>query len=185
MATVQPSSRIAMRAYACIAGIGFSSPLTLMSVCAQLAAPPELLALASVNLLVSRALGGVVAVAVYNAVGKTRTAALVGPRLAAAVAPFGFPEARLPALVAAAQVAGGAALKKLPGMTPEIMEAIEMAMRHVYADSCTSFLCLAVSSSGTPELTIPFLQTAGSGPSPPPSPSLPSQASSVSSPSHQ
>ncbi|KAG0655831.1 hypothetical protein C6P46_000683 [Rhodotorula mucilaginosa] len=135
MATVQPSSRIAMRAYACIAGIGFSSPLTLMSVCAQLAAPPELLALASVNLLVSRALGGVVAVAVYNAVGKTRTAALVGPRLAAAVAPFGFPEARLPALVAAAQVAGGAALKKLPGMTPEIMEAIEMAMRHVYADS--------------------------------------------------
>lgn len=127
-----------MRAYACIAGIGFSSPLTLMSVCAQLAAPPELLALASVNLLVSRALGGVVAVAVYNAVGKTRTAALVGPRLAAAVAPFGFPEARLPALVAAAQVTGGAALKKLPGMTPEIIEEVEMTMRHVYADSCMS-----------------------------------------------
>ena len=142
-----------MRAYACIAGIGFSSPLTLMSVCAQLAAPPELLALASVNLLVSRALGGVVAVAVYNAVGKTRTAALVGPRLAAAVAPFGFPEARLPALVAAAQVTGGAALKKLPGMTPEIIEEVEMTMRHVYADSCMS--CASLFPPPAFELTIP------------------------------
>ncbi|GAA5977306.1 hypothetical protein JCM10908_004931 [Rhodotorula pacifica] len=135
MATVQPSSRIAMRAYACIAGIGFSSPLTLMSVCAQLAAPPELLALASVNLLVSRALGGVVAVSVYNAVGKTRTAALVGPRLATAVAESGFPAARLPALVAAAQAPNVAALQKLPGMTPQLIAVVETTMHQVYADS--------------------------------------------------
>lgn len=139
MATVQPGSRIEMRAYACIAGIGFSSPLTLMSVCAQLAAPAELLALASVNLLVSRALGGVVAVSIYNAVVKTRTAALVGPRLAAAVLPLGFPEARLPALIAAAQVPGGAALRKLPGMTRELTAAVVKTMRQVSADSCMSF----------------------------------------------
>ncbi|BGP22717.1 MFS transporter, Sugar transporter [Rhodotorula toruloides] len=138
MATVNPGSRIAFRVYAAIAGIAFASPLTLMSVCAQLAAPPQLLALASINLLVSRALGGVVAVACYNAVSKTKIAALVGPRLAAAVTPLGFPSNELPGLVHAAQLPGpesAAALKELKGMTPGVIKAVELAMRQVYADS--------------------------------------------------
>ncbi|BGP60162.1 hypothetical protein NBRC10512v2_001470 [Rhodotorula toruloides] len=138
MATVNPDSRIAFRVYAAIAGIAFASPLTLMSVCAQLAAPPQLLALASINLLVSRALGGVVAVACYNAVSKTKIAALVGPRLAAAVTPLGFPSSELPGLVHAAQLSGAesvAALKELKGATPTVIKAVQLAMRQVYADS--------------------------------------------------
>lgn len=144
MATVQPSSRIAVRAYACLAGIGFSSPLTLMSVCAQLAAPPELLGLASVNLLVSRALGGVVAVSCYNAVVKTRTAALIRPRLSAAASKFGYPTSQLPTLIAAAQDPGRAALQKMPGATPQLIAEVETTMRQVYADSCMSFLSLFI-----------------------------------------
>uniref|UniRef100_A0A0K3CG63 FGENESH: predicted gene_7.169 protein n=1 Tax=Rhodotorula toruloides TaxID=5286 RepID=A0A0K3CG63_RHOTO len=138
MATVNPDSRIAFRVYAAIAGIAFASPLTLMSVCAQLAAPPQLLALASINLLVSRALGGVVAVACYNAVSKTKIAALVGPRLAAAVTPLGFPSSELAGLVHAAQLSGAegvAALKELKGATPAVIKAVQLAMRQVYADS--------------------------------------------------
>ncbi|BGO89498.1 hypothetical protein NBRC10512_003958 [Rhodotorula toruloides] len=138
MATVNPGSRIAFRAYAVLGGIAFASPLTLMSVCAQLAAPPQLLALASINLLVSRALGGVVAVACYNAVTKTRLAANLGPRLAAAVTPLGFPASEMEGLVQAAQLSGPqgvAALKQLNGMTPSIIEAVQATMPQIYADS--------------------------------------------------
>ncbi|BGP29980.1 hypothetical protein JCM10296v2_001732 [Rhodotorula toruloides] len=116
MATVNPDSRIAFRVYAAIAGIAFASPLTLMSVCAQLAAPPQLLALASINLLVSRALGGVVAVACYNAASKTKIAA------------------ELAGLVHAAQLPGAqsvAALKELKGMTPAVIKAVQVAMRQI------------------------------------------------------
>ncbi|BGP29969.1 hypothetical protein JCM10296v2_001721 [Rhodotorula toruloides] len=138
MATVNPGSRIAFRAYAVLGGIAFASPLTLMSVCAQLAAPPQLLALASINRLVSRALGGVVAVACYNAVTKTRLAANLGPRLAAAVTPLGFPASEMQGLIQAAQISGPqgvAALNKLNGMTPSIIEAVQATMPHIYADS--------------------------------------------------
>ncbi|BGP22732.1 MFS transporter, siderochrome-iron transporter [Rhodotorula toruloides] len=138
MATVNPDSRIAFRVYAALGGIAFASPLTLMSVTAQLAAPPQLLALASINLLVSRALGGVVAVACYNAVTKTRLAANLDPRLTAAVTPLGFPASEMPGLIHAAQLSGPqsvAALKQLNGMTPSIIEAVQAAMPHIYADS--------------------------------------------------
>ncbi|BGP55794.1 hypothetical protein JCM8202v2_003401 [Rhodotorula sphaerocarpa] len=135
MATVQPSSRIAIRAFACVSGIGFSSPLTLMSVCAQLASPPELLALASVNLLVARALGGVVAVSCYNAVVKTRFAALLAPRLRQAVAGTKLTPEQVKGLIAAAHVPGAPGLRKVPGVSADVLSSVEAALRQVWADS--------------------------------------------------
>lgn len=140
MATVQPSSRIAIRAFACVSGVGFSSPLTLMSVCAQLASPPELLALASVNLLVSRALGGVVAVSCYNAVVKTRFAALLAPRLRQAVAGTNLTPEQIQGLIAAAHVPGAPGLRKVPGVPAEVLSSVEAALRQVWADSCEYML---------------------------------------------
>lgn len=67
MATVNTTDLVSANIFAAIAGIGFSSPLTLVAACAQLAAPPELLATASNNLLVGRALGGVFSISLYNA----------------------------------------------------------------------------------------------------------------------
>lgn len=102
-----------------------------------------------------RSIGGVIGLAIYNAVFNAKLDAYLGKNIAAAVLPLGLPASSLPALIG--DLAGHITPtpQTVPGVTPEIIQAgtggmlaaFVQAFRYVWVTAGALSLAVAIRKS--------------------------------------
>lgn len=133
MATLTPKSIKPALAYTFIIEL-FGGALKLMTiVMVQLAFGDELIATATGVVNVARNIGPAFANAFYLTIIRSRVSATLAKRVAGAVLPLGLPMASLPALLMAIASQNQAALLKVPGITPTIIEMAILETQLTYA----------------------------------------------------
>ncbi|KEF54581.1 uncharacterized protein A1O9_09023 [Exophiala aquamarina CBS 119918] len=137
-----------------ILGMGFGACLPSLFSAAQLGTPPELIGLATGLMVASRGVGGVLALAINNAIFNARLSTL-GSKIADATLPLGLPPASLPSLITALMTHDDALLENVEGVTQQIIVAGGSAVLGVYergfrdvwiCASCVAFAALAAVS---------------------------------------
>ncbi|KAJ6076997.1 hypothetical protein N7499_008978 [Penicillium canescens] len=118
--------------YTIFAGLGLGGVVPTFMVAAQLTTPPELISLVSGLVSVARPIGGVIGLAINNAIFHNSLSTELGKKITVAVVPLGLSASSLEALISA--VAGGddAALSKIPGATPDIIAAAQDGLMKAY-----------------------------------------------------
>jgi hypothetical protein len=112
-------------------GTGWTS--VSLIVCVQLACADENIGMATLILGAVRAVGGSVAITVYNYLVTVVMKTDSGPKVGAAVVPLGYPESGLKALIENLIGENYDVAAKLPGVTPEILHAAREALKLVWA----------------------------------------------------
>lgn len=136
--------------FATLASVANGLVLLNVIIAAQLATPREMIAVTTSLLIAIRGFGGAVGTVVNNAIISNTLKTNLGPNMAAAVLPLGFPAEELGLLIAALTSNDQEALTHIPGITPTIIGAAvgaiqssyALAFRHCWFVS-TSFLALA------------------------------------------
>lgn len=107
-----------------LAGLGFAQPLAFLTVVAQFAAPPELIATSTAITLSLRALGGSIGIAVMNTILNSKTSVKIPGYIAEAVLPMGLNPAMLGPTIGAAtgdtDLIAAILQGKIPGVTPQM-----------------------------------------------------------------
>lgn len=113
-------------------GLGLGICLPSLVTAAHFATPQELVAIASGLMISLRSLGGSVGLAVYSAVFHHGFSSSLGPKIAGAVLPLGFPNKELPQLISAFVSNNETAIKLIDGISPEIIEAGHEGLLEAY-----------------------------------------------------
>ena len=138
-------------AYPIFIGIGLGICLTTLVTAAQFATPRELIAITSGLMISIRALGGSVGLAIYQAIFTHEISSNLGPKVAKAVLPLDFPASSLSQFIPALINHDDAALKSIPGVTPDVIQAgvgavmqtFVIAFRYVWVTAgCISFVAM-------------------------------------------
>ncbi|KAG9665024.1 hypothetical protein KCU95_g6703, partial [Aureobasidium melanogenum] len=130
LSTLQSST--AVWAYPVFLGLGLDAAISNVTTIAQLSAPPALIAVTSGLIAGVRSFGGSVALPIFNSVYKSTSSKHIGPNVIAAVVPLGLPKSSLQALAEALAANNAEAVAKIPGMTPQITAAAEMAVKRTF-----------------------------------------------------
>jgi MFS family permease len=125
------TSASALWGYPALVGAGFGTVLPNILSASQLSTPREHIALASGLMVASRGVGGVVSLAINNAIFNGAMTKLA-PRIAAATLPLGLPPTSLESLIGALASGNPEALKHIEGATPQILSAGGSALLGVY-----------------------------------------------------
>lgn len=107
--------------------------LITLIVVAQLATPPELIAITSGLVLSVRSLGASTGLVIYNAVFRAGLVKNLGPKIAAAVLPLGLPQSSVALLIGALSSGNTAAVADVPDITPEIIIAATLELQASYS----------------------------------------------------
>lgn len=136
-------------AFAVLAGIGTSGPLTLLVACVQFTAPHAYLSTATGLAFSARAIGGAFGSAVINAIVNGRLNSHYASDVGSAAIAAGLPASSVPALLQAMEAGTG----RVPGSDEEIMSAALRASHSSYARayrlgwwSVVPFVALAIFS---------------------------------------
>ncbi|CAG2009568.1 unnamed protein product [Fusarium graminearum] len=113
-------------------GLGLGICLPSLVTAAHFATPQELVAITSGLMISLRSLGGSVGLAVYSAVFHHGFSSSLGPQIAGAVLPLGFPNKELPQLISAFVSNNETAIKLIDGISPEIIEAGHEGLLEAY-----------------------------------------------------
>ncbi|CAF3619711.1 unnamed protein product [Fusarium graminearum] len=113
-------------------GLGLGICLPSLVTTAHFATPQELVAITSGLMISLRSLGGSVGLAVYSAVFHHGFSSSLGPQIAGAVLPLGFPNKELPQLISAFVSNNETAIKLIDGISPEIIEAGHEGLLEAY-----------------------------------------------------
>ncbi|KAJ5292764.1 Tannase [Penicillium atrosanguineum] len=133
MATVNlDSPRGTLWGYAIFAGAGLGMILPIVMVAAQMDTPPELISITSGLITSIRSVGAAIGLAINTATIHNSLAKNLVPKIAAAILPLGFPEAELPAIIAALVTQSPAAVEAVPGVTPTVSLAALVAYKEAY-----------------------------------------------------
>lgn len=119
--------------YIIFAGIGLGGITPTFMVAAQLTTPPELIALVSGLITIARSIGGVIGLAINNAIFNNTLSNELPDKIAAAAVSLGLPETSVGALIAAITSQDSAALAEVPGATAEIIAAAQGGQLEAYA----------------------------------------------------
>ncbi|KAM6506720.1 hypothetical protein FSOLCH5_013695 [Fusarium solani] len=134
MATVKTSTPEANYwGYVIFAGIGLGGITPTFMVAAQLTTPPELIALVSGLMTIARSVGGVIGLAINNAIFNNTLSSELPDKIGAAAVSLGFPEASVGALIAAITSQDSAALAEIPGATADVIAAAQGGRLEAYA----------------------------------------------------
>jgi hypothetical protein len=148
-ANIRPSWDMPQIAFAVLAGIGGSGPLTLLVACVQFTAPHAFLSTATGLAFSARAIGGAFGSAVIDAIVNGRLSSHYASDVGSAAIAAGLPSSSVPALLAAMETGTGS----VPGSNAEIMSAALQASHWSYARayrlgwwSVVPFVALAIVS---------------------------------------
>ncbi|WAO91432.1 MFS domain-containing protein [Fusarium falciforme] len=133
MATTTPSTPEANYwGYAVFAGLGLGGTIPTFMVAAQLTTPPELISLVSGLVSVARPIGGVVGLAINNAIFHDSLSTELRKKISAAVIPLGFSASYMDALISAVTGGDDGALSEISGVTPDIIAAAQGGQMKAY-----------------------------------------------------
>ncbi len=134
-ATIQPEDSTRACIFAGLAGIGFGAPLVLIIAGIQLVTPHTLIATGTSLAIASRAVSSSVFTAIYAASLTERLEPNIISYVGKAALSAGLPATSVQAFVAALASDNTAALTKIPGVTPSIIEVSVNALKQAFADS--------------------------------------------------
>ncbi|OCK82285.1 MFS general substrate transporter [Lepidopterella palustris CBS 459.81] len=133
LATLTPNSIRPGLAYTALADFFGGAMKLLIVVSAQLAFGDEVIGTATGVLNIARGIGPAFAICFYLTILRSRVTATLPNRVAEAVLPLGLPMTSLPALLMAIASQDQAALMKVPGITPAVLETAIEATKLSYA----------------------------------------------------
>jgi MFS family permease len=133
MATLNVSTRKNPLGYAIFLGLGLGTALNALVVVAQLSTPPELISITTGLMIATRSFGGTVALSIYTAIFSSTLTRDLPAKVAAATVPLGLKPTYLGQLLGALTSGDSAALAKIPGVSPKILEAAGLAVKQSYA----------------------------------------------------
>ncbi|KAI1840240.1 hypothetical protein JX266_013551 [Neoarthrinium moseri] len=133
MASSTPATSDAVWGYPVFLGIGLGICLCALVTVAQLSTPRELIAITSGLMIGMRSLGGSVGLAIYNAIFAGELTANLGHNIAEAVLPLGLPMSSLGQFIGSLTAQDTAGLLKVPGVSPEIIQAGAGALLQTYS----------------------------------------------------
>ena len=113
-------------------GFGLGIAICMLVVLAQLSVPSELIATASALALATRAGGGTVGLAAYNAIFNAAIKKNLVPKVGSAAIANGLPPTSLGQLFGALTANDQHALALVPGINPHIIQASVLAMKEVF-----------------------------------------------------
>ncbi|KAJ4179768.1 hypothetical protein NW767_014541 [Fusarium falciforme] len=119
--------------YMIFAGIGLGGVTPTFMVAAQLTTPPELIALVSGLITIARSVGGVIGLAINNAIFNNTLSSELPDKIGGAATSLGFPKSSLEMLIAAVISQDSAALAEIPGATADIIDAAQAGRLDAYA----------------------------------------------------
>ncbi|KIW14595.1 hypothetical protein PV08_07379 [Exophiala spinifera] len=125
-------------------GAGLGTCLITLITAAQLTTPPELISITSGLLGSLRSVGGAIGVAIPTAIFHHGLTSNLVPKVTAAVEPLGLSGSAISSLIG--DLTGGQieAAAKLPGITPQILEAAKLAITKAYVVGFRDvFICTA------------------------------------------
>lgn len=134
--------------YAVLYGFAIGVTLNVLVVLAQLSVAPEFIATASGLMLGTRAAGGVVSIAVANAIFHGALDHDLGPKISQAALSLGLPQSSLGALIGALTSEDDAALQKIPGITPQIIGASVAALKDAFMVGFRNVYIMTAAFSG-------------------------------------
>ena len=135
LATIEPGDSINSLIFAALAGFGFGAPLILIISGVQLSTPHHLIATATAVTTSSRAVAATVFTAIYAAGFTTRLDQKLSSYIAKAAIRAGLPASSLKAFIGALTSNDAAALAKVPGVNPAIIQPSVAALKQAFADS--------------------------------------------------
>jgi hypothetical protein len=119
--------------YPTIGGAGLGTLVTNLAVVTQMSTPSELISITTGILIATRSLGGTVGLAVNHAILSNTLGARLGPAVASAVLPLGFPASEVGALISALEAGGdlsGLAAEVI--LTPQMVKSAVAARKGAY-----------------------------------------------------
>ncbi|KAJ5738501.1 major facilitator superfamily domain-containing protein [Penicillium malachiteum] len=134
MAIIKVTASNNFWAYPIFLGIGFGICLTTLTTAAQFATPLELISTTTGVLLTARNLGATIGLAIYNAIFNNQLSKLP-TKIAAATLPLGLPKTSVASLVGALEAQETESLSKIPGISENIIEAAEFALKNTYLEA--------------------------------------------------
>ncbi|KEZ40255.1 hypothetical protein SAPIO_CDS8730 [Scedosporium apiospermum] len=144
--------------YIVLAGAGMGAILTNLPVVAQMATPAEMISVTTGILMSSRSLGGVVGLAINNALLNAALVKNLSRKVAAAVMPLGFPATGLAQLIPALESGNQQVIAQVAGVTPEIAAAGGLAVLDSYVLAFRHAWIAAASFSGLGVIVVLFLR---------------------------
>ena len=132
MATSDLHTGKAIWCFGIFSGIGLGVSITALIVIVQLSTPPKLIAPATALAIATRAIGGSMGVAVYNAIFNGALSANLAPKISHAALSHGLPPSSLGQLIGALTTQNQAALANIPGITPQIIQASATALKQAF-----------------------------------------------------
>ncbi|KAK7702842.1 hypothetical protein SLS64_009453 [Diaporthe eres] len=135
MIGVNEGSSKEMWGLAVILGWGLGTVLTSLVTAAQFGTPPELISLSAGALLCVRTFGASISLPINNAIFNSQIQKHLGPGITAAVLPLGLSPDVLGRFIEALSANNKAALARIPGVTPEIIQAGVHALQAAYVSS--------------------------------------------------
>jgi hypothetical protein len=135
LATLQPDDSTRALIFAGLAGIGIGAPVILIITGVQLSTPHRLIATATAVTTSARAVAVTVSTAIFAAALNTRLDKDVPAYTTKAALASGLPASSIPAFIEALTSGYTAAVAKVPGVTPMIIESAVAALRQAFVDS--------------------------------------------------
>jgi hypothetical protein len=120
--------------FAGLAGLGFGAPLVLIIAGVQLSTPHHLIATATALTTSTRAVSASVFTAIFAAALDTRVNKYIPSYVAKAALVAGLPKSSIKAFVEALAANDSAALMKVPGVTPIVINSGVVALKQALAD---------------------------------------------------
>jgi hypothetical protein len=134
LATIEPTRSTSAIVFSGLAGLGFGAPLVLVIAGVQLSTPHHLIATATAVTTSARAVSATTFTAIYTAALGTRLDKNIPSYVAKAALRAGLPPTSVSAFVGALAGKDSAALVKIPGVTPIIINAGIASLKQAYAD---------------------------------------------------
>ena len=134
LATIEPDQSTNAIVFSGLAGLGFGAPLVIVIAGVQLSTPHHLIATATALTTSARAVAATVFTAIYAAALNSRLDKYIPQYVAEAATNAGLPSKSLPPFIEALTASNQAALLKVPGATPAIIQASVEALKQAFAD---------------------------------------------------
>lgn len=130
--------------FSAVSGIGFSCILVLLVAGVQLSTPHHVIATASAVITSTRSIGAAMFTAIYTAVFSQKLSHNIPAKITAATLPEGLPQSSLGAFIGALSSHNRTALQSIPGVTGEIIQSGNEALREAYLESIKPVFIIAI-----------------------------------------
>lgn len=157
LAAVTPTRRALGIGVSVLGGFGVGGIIIPAAIILTIISPDEVIATVTALNLSARLIGGSIGYAIYYNIFENKLAAVLPATVGAAAAGAGLPLAEIPALVGALVAKNITAIALLPGITPAIIQAAEVAVEGSFVEAFKRVYLVSIAFGGSAVLASLFV----------------------------